>query len=350
MAIGVPPFASDLLRLLCNGEDRRGHCIPRQSTVVEHHLVRVFPRSGAQLSRPFRRPSYRTDPPPWRCWRAAQSTTRTLEFHSLPAPTTAEVSDVALRTAQRLDKLLRAQRRSLSPDECTDPEPLALQLDHPALAACDDAASRGLAVSGDREGQPSLRLMHGQGSNAAPSRQDIPAAEVLGVNLYSKQVVDGRDRRQLERLCRYLLRPPIAAASRYATTAPCSSNLRNLGAMEHGPSCSPRVTCSCGCVPPFRSRTSTKSATSVCLLVPRQAAMKLYQLQSRPRGRSNLRLRRVTSSSFSVRRLTSHVPRNAADGHGSWLTPSARTSSCAKTVAVPCLGFRWQRRPQPLRA
>jgi hypothetical protein len=32
----------------------------------------------------------------------------------------------------------------------------------------------------------------------------------LGVNLYAKQVGDGRDRRQLERLCRYLLRPPIA--------------------------------------------------------------------------------------------------------------------------------------------
>jgi hypothetical protein len=125
------------------------------------------------------------------------ATTRELEFHSLPTPTTAEVADVALRTAQRLDKLLRAQGRSLLPDDCTDPEPLALQLDHPALAACYDAASRGLAVSGDREGQPSLRLVHGQGSNAAPLRQDMPAAEVLGVNLYAKQVVDGRDRRQL---------------------------------------------------------------------------------------------------------------------------------------------------------
>src|SRR5690606_12241721 len=44
----------------------------------------------------------------------------------------------------------------------------------------------------------------------AASLQDMPAAEVFGVNLYAKQVVDGRDRRQLERLCRYLLRPPIA--------------------------------------------------------------------------------------------------------------------------------------------
>ena len=31
-----------------------------------------------------------------------------------------------------------------------------------------------------------------------------------GINVHAKQVVDGRDRRQLERLCRYITRPPIA--------------------------------------------------------------------------------------------------------------------------------------------
>jgi hypothetical protein len=34
--------------------------------------------------------------------------------------------------------------------------------------------------------------------------------EVRGVNVHAKQLVDGRDRRRVERLCRYLLRPPIA--------------------------------------------------------------------------------------------------------------------------------------------
>lgn len=53
------------------------------------------------------------------------ATTRILDFHPLPTPTPEEVADVALRTAQRLDKLLRAQGRSLSPDECNDPEPQA---------------------------------------------------------------------------------------------------------------------------------------------------------------------------------------------------------------------------------
>jgi hypothetical protein len=35
-------------------------------------------------------------------------------------------------------------------------------------------------------------------------------AEVRGINVYAKQLVDGRDRPQLERLCRYITRPPIA--------------------------------------------------------------------------------------------------------------------------------------------
>jgi hypothetical protein len=33
---------------------------------------------------------------------------------------------------------------------------------------------------------------------------------VRGINVHARQVVDGRDRRQLERLCRYVTRPPIA--------------------------------------------------------------------------------------------------------------------------------------------
>ena len=37
-----------------------------------------------------------------------------------------------------------------------------------------------------------------------------PVAEVCGVNLYANQVVDGGNRAQVERLCRYIARPPVA--------------------------------------------------------------------------------------------------------------------------------------------
>ncbi len=44
----------------------------------------------------------------------------------------------------------------------------------------------------------------------AESGPDEPVAEHRGVNVHAKQSVDGRDRRQLERLCRYITRPPVA--------------------------------------------------------------------------------------------------------------------------------------------
>jgi hypothetical protein len=37
-----------------------------------------------------------------------------------------------------------------------------------------------------------------------------PVAQALGVNVHAKQLVDGRNRAALERLCRYILRPPLA--------------------------------------------------------------------------------------------------------------------------------------------
>jgi cysteine-rich repeat protein len=87
-----------------------------------------------------------------------------------------------------------------------------VQLKHPALAACYAAAALGVGVGGDRAGQPQLRLLLTD-VERKPVREalpDEPVAEVRGVNLYGKQWVDGRDRKQIERLARYITRPPIA--------------------------------------------------------------------------------------------------------------------------------------------
>jgi hypothetical protein len=35
-------------------------------------------------------------------------------------------------------------------------------------------------------------------------------AQVQGINIYAKHRVDGRDRPRLERLCRYITRPPLS--------------------------------------------------------------------------------------------------------------------------------------------
>jgi hypothetical protein len=134
-----------------------------------------------------------------------------LSFHGLPTPTRAETNEIASRIADRVEVILKKHGRSLDPDEA-DSEPTEVQLEHPALAACYGAAAMGVGVGGERAGQPTLRLMSGQGAESARDTElpDLPVAEVRGINLYGRQWVHGNDRNQLERLARYITRPPIA--------------------------------------------------------------------------------------------------------------------------------------------
>jgi hypothetical protein len=131
----------------------------------------------------------------------------------LLTPTRADVEDVARRTAAGIEKLLRATGRTFEP-EVDDAPPAELTRDEPGLAACYAAAAQGVSVSGERAGLPTLRLVFPpepppRGADTGPLA-DEPVAEVRGINVHAKQVVDGRDRRQLERLCRYITRPPVA--------------------------------------------------------------------------------------------------------------------------------------------
>jgi hypothetical protein len=60
---------------------------------------------------------------------------------------------------------------------------------------------------------PALGLVSSSAPSPARSvsaADSEPVAEVRGVNVHAKQRVDGRDRKQLERLCRYVTRPPLA--------------------------------------------------------------------------------------------------------------------------------------------
>ncbi len=61
-----------------------------------------------------------------------------------------------------------------------------------------------------------LRVLVGGASSAAArgnqtgKTAEQPVAEALGVSVYAQQFVHGRDRQQLERLCRYVMRPPLS--------------------------------------------------------------------------------------------------------------------------------------------
>jgi Putative transposase len=144
-----------------------------------------------------------------------------LRFHALPTPSSEQVADIARRTAQRLARAFEAQGRPSpwQPTETSEPDPEPVSLEQPGLFACYQAAAQGLSVSGERAGQPALRLVVGQGRTSdgtsprerpQPAEPGAPVAEALGVSVYAKQLVDGRDRKQLERLARYITRPPLA--------------------------------------------------------------------------------------------------------------------------------------------
>jgi hypothetical protein len=127
-----------------------------------------------------------------------------LVFHALGTPTRAEVADVAARTGARIEKILRKAGRSLDP-EMQDAEPPELCEKEPGLAACYAAAAQGVSVSGDRAGLPPLRLVVSVDPKSPTDDPADPIAEVRGVNVHARQVVDGRDRR-----------PPTTATVRVA--------------------------------------------------------------------------------------------------------------------------------------
>jgi hypothetical protein len=130
-----------------------------------------------------------------------------LGFHALPEPTVAEVADVAARTAARVARLLRKHGRDL--DEPSSVEYDTLQDRQPVLASCYRVAIAGQQLLGQQPGQPVLRLMV-EPKNPAARQAKRLVAQVRGFNVHAERFVDGRDRPQLERLCRYLARPALS--------------------------------------------------------------------------------------------------------------------------------------------
>jgi len=131
-----------------------------------------------------------------------------LVFHQLPEPTHQEVEQLACRIAESSEKVMRKHGRWVEQDS-VDNEPEQLSLEHPALSACYEASVRGVDMLSERAGRPCLRVL-----STPPVHKTVldpgAAAIVRGFNLHGKTRLDGQDRQQLEKLCRYIARPPIA--------------------------------------------------------------------------------------------------------------------------------------------
>ena len=126
-----------------------------------------------------------------------------LVFQALSAPTEQELAEVAKRTALRVKKVLARHGRSLDgTSEREDAEPSGEQLSLSALCA---AAASGQGLFGERAGKPLLRVV-----DPKRARSSERVGESQGINVHAEVVVPARDRARLERLCRYVCRPPIA--------------------------------------------------------------------------------------------------------------------------------------------
>ncbi len=124
-----------------------------------------------------------------------------LEFRPTPPPTLAEVATLAERMADRLTTMLRRRGLTVRDD------------DEPARAAAPDALGSCIQIAlglGYRETDgPALKIAAGEPSLPA-SRKAPPWAVVQGVNVHAGVEVPAGDRAALERLVRYLLRPPLS--------------------------------------------------------------------------------------------------------------------------------------------
>ena len=127
-----------------------------------------------------------------------------LEFCELDEPTAEQVAEVAERTAKRVIQLLEKAGRSVD-SEFQDEGVEEFVTRQPALASLYAAAARGVDISGDRAGQPTMRLIE---QDSLGKKE--PHAVVGGINLHAAVAFDARDKPRMERMCRYLARPPIA--------------------------------------------------------------------------------------------------------------------------------------------
>jgi hypothetical protein len=110
----------------------------------------------------------------------------------LPAPSRADVAQVALRTAGRIDEILKKHGRARDPGCKHSTVPSASLKTSPRSPPATPQPPRGIALSGDRAGQPSLRLvLPAEPPPSADLDPSDPVAEVRGVNVHARQWVHG---------------------------------------------------------------------------------------------------------------------------------------------------------------
>src|SRR6266478_5787270 len=130
-----------------------------------------------------------------------------LAFHPAPAPSDAEVAAALATIRHRVQRLL--VRRGLEPaDDATGPAD-RLADESPVLAGIVGASVQGRMALGSRAGARVRRLGDARDTATLTSRGPRQA-HLEGFDLHANVWVSAHDRAGVERLCRYVLRPPFA--------------------------------------------------------------------------------------------------------------------------------------------
>ncbi len=136
----------------------------------------------------------------------ALSRDREPRFFPLPAPGPSDVARVLAGTARRIRRLLE-QRAGDDED--------ALARDEPLLALLAAASLRSRVATGPHRGEPWRRLRDrveptGDAEKGPVADASSRVPQLGGMSLHAGVAVPANDRRRLERLCRYVGRPPLA--------------------------------------------------------------------------------------------------------------------------------------------
>ena len=130
-----------------------------------------------------------------------------LRFVAMPPPTPREIARLVATIARRVRNLTRRHGVTLADDDSCD-EP-ATHEDAGALASLAAASVTGRSLPGATPGTRVSRI--GRAPTVATERASSPwHARAADFDLHGGRTVCAEDRRTLERLCHYLLRPPLA--------------------------------------------------------------------------------------------------------------------------------------------
>jgi hypothetical protein len=135
----------------------------------------------------------------------AEAADGTLEFHPADPPSDEDVARLLATIRRRVLRLL--VRRGLAAEDAPDVDPVAEE--SPALAGISSAAVQGRVALGPRAGARVIQIGREPDAPWVTSRGPRQA-HLEGFDLHADIAVAADDRAGLERLARYVLRPPVA--------------------------------------------------------------------------------------------------------------------------------------------